>query len=221
VTLLIGLRAKDGVVVGADRKVMRGGEPQFSNKIHTLQDVTYATEELTGVADDFLHLFEQAALSKKGFTALYDARLLAEDIISELHQRYSERLHEGQTVGLVMAGLENLNSGPAKLYYIYPQGYGEAVTFMCTGSGGPYATTLAKFLHDEDATVEENAKRIAFVIAWVSEKVDAFVGGTPQIAMIRDGNPTVAWLDQSDIDQQSANVDASRKQLWKRLLDSH
>jgi 20S proteasome alpha/beta subunit len=196
---------------------MRGGEPQFSDKIHTLQDVTYATEGLTGVADDFLHLFEQAALSKKGFTALYEARLLAEDIISELHRRYSERLQDRQTVGLVMAGLENLSSGQAKLYYIYPEGYGEAVTFTCTGSGGPHATTLAKFLHDPNVSVEENAKRIAFVIAWVSEKVDVYVGGTPQVAMIRDGNQTLAWLDQAEIDRQTANVEAARNNLWARL----
>jgi 20S proteasome alpha/beta subunit len=217
-TLLIGMRARDGIVLGADRKIMRGGEPQFSDKIKTLQDVTYATEGLTGVADDFLHLFEQAALSKKGFSALYEARLLAEDIISELHKRYSERLKENQTVGLVMAGLENLSSGPARLYYIYPEGYGEAVTFTCTGSGGPYATTLAKFLHDEGASVEENAKRVAFVISWVSEKVDAYVGGIPQIAMIRDDNQTVSWLEQSEIDRQVTNVDQARKELWKRLL---
>ncbi len=217
-TLLVGMRAKDGIVLGADRKIMRGGEPQFSDKIKTLQDVTYATEGLTGVADDFLHLFEHAALSKKGFSALYEARLLAEDIISELHKRYSERLKENQTVGLVMAGQENLSSGPARLYYIYPEGYGEAVTFTCTGSGGPYATTLAKFLHDEEASVEENAKRVAFVISWVSEKVDAYVGGVPQIAMIRDDNPTVSWLDQAEIDRQVTNVDQARKELWKRLL---
>jgi 20S proteasome alpha/beta subunit len=216
-TLIIGLRAHDGVVLASDRKVMRGGEAHFSNKIHSLNEILFATEGLTGIADDFLLLLRHEASLKKGFGSLYEARILAEDVISELTVRYSGRLSTNSTVGLLMAGLEELTTGPAKLYYIHSEGYGESVSFRCSGSGADYATTLAKFFHDETESVEENARRAAFVIHWVSQKVDTNVGGTPQVAMIRDQDNTVNWLPDTEIEAQRVKVEAAQSELWTRL----
>ncbi len=198
-TLLIGVRGKDGIVLGADRKTMLGGEASYARKIHEVNDVFFATEGLTGIADDFLLLLKQEVDLKKGFTSLYEAKTVAEDVVSELNKRYRDRL-ENSYMGVIIAGLEEITKGAAKMYYVYPEGYGETVTFRCTGSGGPYATTLAKFVHDESEHIIENARRVAFVISWVSESVDTFVGGTPDVVMIHDNQKEVKWLDSKVID---------------------
>jgi 20S proteasome alpha/beta subunit len=216
-TLIIGVRAKDGVVIGADTKVMRGGEAEYADKIHVLNDVAFATEGLTGLADDFLLLLKNRVAQNKGFGSLYEAKILAEDLVAELNERYASRVGE-ETVGVLVAGLENISSGPAKLYYLHSRGYAEAAKFRCTGSGGPYATAFIKFLHDENESVEENARRIAFVVHWVSEAVDTNVGGTPKIAMIRDDDPAIKWLSDQEVAEQKIQVDAVRPNLWKRIL---
>ncbi len=219
-TLIIGVRAKDGVVIGADTKVMRGGEAEYADKIHVLNEVAFATEGLTGVADDFLLLLKSKVAQNKGFGSLYEAKIVAEDLVAELNERYAERVGQ-ETVGVLVAGLESISSGSARLYYLHSRGYAEAARFRCTGSGGPYATAFIKFLHDENESVEENARRIAFVFHWVSEAVDTNVGGTPKIAMIRDNDPTIAWLSDEEVAAQKNQVDVIRPNLWKRILSAN
>ena len=58
---------------------------------------------------------------------------------------------------MIMAGLEDITTGPARIYYIHSEGYGEIIKFRCSGLGGTYAHTLAKFLQDEAESAEENA----------------------------------------------------------------
>lgn len=43
-TLIVGVRGKDGIVLGSDQKVVRGGETQYTNKIHVLHGVAFAVE---------------------------------------------------------------------------------------------------------------------------------------------------------------------------------
>ena len=66
-TLLIGATGADGIALGTDRKVMRGGETYFSNKIHIVREVAFAIEGYTGITEDFLLLLEQEVDRKKGF----------------------------------------------------------------------------------------------------------------------------------------------------------
>src|SRR5260370_4858658 len=124
-TLIIGVRAKDGVVIGADTKVMRGGEAEYADKIHVLNDVAFATEGFPGLADDFLLLPKKRVAQNKGFGSWYEAKILAEDFVAERNERYASRVGE-ETVGVLVAGLENISSGPAKLYYLHSRGYAEA-----------------------------------------------------------------------------------------------
>lgn len=104
----------------------------------------------------------------------------------ELTQRYRGHVGQKSPVGVLLAGLENITYGKAKLYYIHGEGYGEHIDFVCTGHGGPYALSIAKFLLDEDENVEENARRIAYIISWIAEDVDTAVGGIPDVPIIKD-----------------------------------
>jgi 20S proteasome alpha/beta subunit len=217
VTLLIGVTGSNGVALGTDRKVMRGGETYYSDKIHIIQDVAFATEGYTGIAEDFLLLLEQEIARKKGFDTLYEAKTVAEDVIAELGQRYSRRLDDSLPIGLIMAGLEGIKSGQAKMYYVHAQGYGEIIRFRCSGSGGPYAHTLAKFLQQETESAEENARRVAFVIGWISEDVSADVGGKPHVATLLNDKPAFNWLGDDEINKQAESAKNCKSSLWPRF----
>ena len=184
----MGIRSRDGVVLGSDRKVLRGGEVEYSNKIFIVNNVALAVEGLTGVRDDFLYLLNAELQRRRGVDTLYEMKVIAEDIIAELTERYRDRVREEVPIGVLMAGKEYLVYGKALLYYVHGVGYGEAVEFLCTGHGGPYATSLAKFLLKKEHDVVENAKRVAFIISWVAEDVDVTVGGDPEVAIVRDSD---------------------------------
>ncbi len=194
-TLIIGVKCRDGVVIASDRKIDRGGETEYSNKVFEFDlggPVLFAAEGLTGIRDDFFLLLETEVQRRKGVDSLYEVKIIVEDIIANLTERYAERVSESSPIGVLMAGLRDLTKGMAMLYYIHAPGYGEQVSFMCTGHGGPYAYPLAKFLFDPSVQpsicIDEAVKRSAFVIAWVGEDVDSTVGGTPQVAILKNDN---------------------------------
>jgi len=185
-TLIIGFRSGNGVALGSDRKLLRGMEVEYSPKYFIFKPVVFVAEGLTGIVDDFYYILKSELGRRRGVDTLYELKIVAEDIIMELTQRYGERVGQKSPVGVLLAGLENITYGKAKLYYIHGEGYGEHVDFVCTGHGGPYALSIAKFLLDEDENVEENARRIAYIISWIAEDVDTAVGGIPDVLIIKD-----------------------------------
>ena len=208
-TLIIGVRCKDGIVIGSDRKIVRGGETEYSAKIFEFDlggKVLFAAEGLTGIRDDFFLLLGYEIRRRRGVDTLYEVKIIVEDIISELTERYRDRIREPYPIGVLMGGLEKVSEGNAVLYYIYSQGYGEQVGFRCTGHGADYAYSLAKFLYGphlaRESTVEEVAKRIAFTIAWVADDVDTTVGGGIDVFMIKDGNANVQKLSQEIVNRE-------------------
>jgi len=218
-TLITGIRSKDGVVLGSDRKVLRGGEVEYSNKIFIVNNVALGIEGLTGIRDDFLYLLNAELQRRRGVDALYEMKVIAEDIIAELTERYRDRVREESPIGVLMAGRELLVSGNALLYYIHGTGYCEAVDFLCTGHGGAYATSLAKFLLKKNLDVIENAKRVAFIISWIAEDVDVTVGGDPDVVIIRDSDrPTDEPIERLDVNLID-NMKVKAKEIKEKFGD--
>jgi 20S proteasome alpha/beta subunit len=222
VTLIIGIRCRDGVVIGSDRKVIRGGEAEYSNKVFVINNVALAVEGLTGIRDDFLYLLNIELERRRGVDSLYEMKVIAEDIVASLAERYRERIREESPIGVLMAGREQLTQGRAMLYYIHGVGYGESVEMLCSGHGGPYATTLAKFLLDKNLDCNENARRVAFIISWVAEDVDITVGGDPEVAIVLDSTtPTgepVKFLEQEAVNQMKGLARKVKADLPNILL---
>ncbi len=212
-TLIIGHRCNGGLVPAADRKIVRGGESDFQDKIFELGGVVLAFEGLPGIRDDFLILLESQLESARGFTDLYQAKLLIEDIVLNLSERYAERLGENAYVGAILGGLSGISGGQAELYYVHPQGYGESVRYRSSGHGAQYAHTLAKFLLTSDLSLEDSAYWTAFVISWVSENVDSTVGGQPQVAMIRDNVPGIEYLSHDAVSRSADDASAAQEHL--------
>lgn len=215
-TLVIGVKSNDGIVIATDQLAMRGGEPSYSNKIFERGRVAFGLAGPTGVSEDFLLLLDDEEKRRKGFSRLYEVKITVEDIVFELSKRYVDRLGESGGIGAVMGGLSEITRGEAQLYHILPQGYGEITRdLICIGSGSPYATCIIKFLCETDLSVEENAYLAAFVIAWVSEEVSRTVGGTPQVAMIRNDESKIEYLNPDKIESAKKKAEQARKDLKK------
>jgi 20S proteasome alpha/beta subunit len=226
-TLIIGARCVDGIVIGSDRKIQRGGETSYENKIFEFDvggKILFAAEGLTGIRDDFFYLLESAITSRRVIDTLYEVKLLVEDIIANLSERYGERVRDPSPVGVLMGGLEQLKGGSAIVYYIHGVGYGEQVSFRCSGHGGQYAYSIAKFLCGpnicENLDTNEVARRIAYIISWVSEDVDSTVGGLPSIAIMKNGQPTVNYLADEILKEIQAKVGNHKLDLPK-LFELH
>jgi len=219
-TLIIGAKCKDGIVIGSDRKIQRGGETSYANKIFEFDvggKVIFAAEGLTGIRDDFFYLLNSEIRRRRVVDTLYEIKLIVEDIIANLTERYRERVDDPSPVGVLMGGLENLTRGSAQVYYVHGVGYGELVTFRCSGHGANYAYSIAKFLcgHPicEDMVTDEVAARIAYTISWVSEDVDSTVGGPPSVAIMKNEESRINYLEEDFVNKIDQNVKKHRAKL--------
>jgi hypothetical protein len=88
---------------------------------------------------------------------------------------------------------------------------------MCSGHGEQYAHTLAKFLHQPKLSMQENALRAAFVVAFVSDDVDITVGGDPQVAMIRNGSQHITYAP-NELTRRAAELAKNAKNSLPDLL---
>ena len=215
-TLIIGARCTDGIILAADRKVIRGGEADYMDKVFQLEGIVLAFEGLTGIRDDFLLLLRSEMNRTRGFTSIYEMKLVVEDIVSDLSRRYCERLGEQGSIGALLGGLSGISTGLAEVYYVHPEGYGELVRYRCSGHGADYAHSIAKFLLSPGNSVQDNAYKAAFIISWVSEDVDMLVGGEPQVAMIQDNTASVNYLSN----ELTRRATQRAKQLKLRLANA-
>ena len=211
-TLIIGSRCYDGVILAADQKVIRGGEVDYQRKIFESDGLLLAFEGLTGLVTDFLTLLDGERFQSGEFDSLYQAKLVMEDIVKGFSDRYAERLEGSVPFGASIAGLREIDDGPADLYHIYPGGYGESVQFRCSGNGAPYAYSIATHLMSRDNSCYVNAARAAFVISWVAS-VDHTVGGTPQVAILRDNRPDPQYLNPQIVNGLSDHSEQLRSHL--------
>ena len=216
-TLIIGHRCVNGLVLAADRKVLRGEEADYADKIFELGGVVLAFEGLTGIRDDFLLLLRSEMDRIRGFTSLYEVKLLVEDIVASLSQRYADRLGEDALLGALLGGLSDISNGPAELYYVHPEGYGELVQYRCSGHGADYAHSLAKYVLEPSLCIDESGFRAAFLISWVSEDIDTTVGGIPQVALIEDGRAGIRYLADEPVQAAMRRAKAVKQRLPRAL----
>ncbi len=216
-TLIIGAECKDGIVLGSDRKLRRGEEVDYSDKIFEMGNSIIGCAGLTGIRDDFL-LVMNSEIARIRPRSLYELKLIVEDVVNDLADRYIDRLSPGdEQMEAILGGLEHLDSGSAKLYHVIG-GYAEGIRFLCIGHGSPYATSVSKFLYRRDASTEEIAKIIAFTIAWVAEDIDASVGGKPQVLMIKNEKSSVEALEDNIVEELEKKAKETKKKL-KNILE--
>jgi hypothetical protein len=78
-TLIIGAECQDGIVLGSDRKLRRGEEVDYSDKIFEMGNSIIGCAGLTGIRDDFL-LIMSSEIARIRPRSLYELKVIAEDI---------------------------------------------------------------------------------------------------------------------------------------------
>ena len=224
-TLVIGARGKDGIVIGADRKVVRGESSSFEDKIKVFKvkvgeeesgSIIFSATGYTGIWEDFLEDFISSLkenIEESNIRNLKDVKMFAEVSLEQIYLHYLPSLGKG-FINFVLGGLREITKGDALLYNLMPvepeymprdrvpPAYGERITnVIILGHGTPYAKTITRFLLKEEKVnsldIKELAERIYVCIKWVaSHGIDEYVGGEPQILGLEDNIPSLINFEE-------------------------
>lgn len=191
-TLIISTRCQDGVIVAADRRRLARYEkgPETVKLFKLACGVV-----LAGAGDDavlneariFIERRIEEFRSQSPNVKLFDIVEITCSVVNELVGYYRDKVEE--PFGYVLAGLENISSGSARLYTIFGAGFSD-VPWACLGSGSSYARPLVELLlADGSLHADEAVKTMAPLFTLVSS-VQTTVGGGVDICTIKDEQET-------------------------------
>lgn len=191
-TLIISTRCQDGVIVAADRRRLA----RYEKGPETLKLFKLACGVvLAGAGDDavlneariFIERRIEEFRSQSPNVKLFDIVEITCSVVNELVGYYRDKVEE--PFGYVLAGLENISSGSARLYTIFGAGFSD-VPWACLGSGSSYARPLVELLlADGSLRADEVVKTMAPLFTLVSS-VQTTVGGGVDICTIKDEQET-------------------------------
>lgn len=211
-TLIIGARCLDGVVLAADRRRLSKHEKVPSTtKLFKLS----CGGVLAGAGDDsvlcearvFIDRRIKDLQTERPVSSLIEVVEIAASVVNELVNCYRNAIEE--SFGYVLSGLENLDNGPAKVYTIFGAGFSDTSS-VCLGSGSSYARPLVELLlADGKLRADEAAKTLPTIFTLVSN-VQTTVGDGIDICIIKDntGPGSVRQEKEVNLDRlRSATLD--------------
>lgn len=200
-TLIIGARCQDGLIVAADRRrLARYEKGPDTTKLFSLS----CGVALAGAGDDAV-LNEARLLidrrvkeitNESPVKTLFNVVEVTAGIVNELVGYYRDKIEE--PFGYALAGLENLNSGTAKLYTIFGAGLSD-VPWVCIGSGGSYARPLVDLLLADGSLNTQDAVKVMPSLYTLVSAVQTTVGGGVDICIVKDGEEIGAIQHRNDI----------------------
>lgn len=200
-TLIIGTRCRDGVVLAADRRRLAKYEkgPE-TNKLFKLScGVVLAGAGDDAVLNEARILIEHRAEELQGQTSqlrLFDVVEITISVVNELVNCYRDKVEE--SFGYVLAGLENIDNGNACLYTVFGAGF-STVPWACLGSGSSYARPLIELLQaDGNLITDEATKTMATIFTLVSN-VQTTVGGGVDICIIKDSQGVGTIVHEKEV----------------------
>ena len=114
---------------------------------------------------------------------LFDIVEITKSVVNELVDCYRDKVEE--SFGYVLAGLEKVSNGMARVYTIFNAGFSD-VPWACIGAGSSYARPLVELLLAQgNLSTKEAAKTIPTLFTLVSN-VQTTVGGGIDIGIIKD-----------------------------------
>lgn len=223
-TCIIGLVCRDGVLIASDRRIVRGPEALEEKKIHELrigENVigVVAASGLVGMLDNFLEELASEMAARR-IVNLRELRECMEDVAYRIYDRYSRRLREDAEINAFVACLENLSSGRAKLYQLYPIGYAAEIrTYNALGSATPLTLPFLKAAYHNSLTIDQATRLAAFIIMYIQKfELDRNVGGKPVIASVKH-EEGVKFASEEEIEKLVNEIEPLIKDYRNRLLE--
>ena len=187
-TLVIGTRCQDGIILAADRRRLARYEkgPDTSKLLKLDCGVL-----LAGAGDDavlnearvFIEHRIKGLKSESPQLLLFDIVKVTMSVVNELVNCYRDKVEE--SFGYVLAGLDNLSSGQGRIYTIYGAGFSD-VPWACIGSGSSYARPLLDLLLADGSLYVDDAAKVMPTIFTLVSNVQTTVGGGIDIGIIKD-----------------------------------
>ncbi len=226
-TLIIGVRCKDGVIIAGDKKVVEGTNITSEEKITSLPLSIYvAGAGVKEIIDKFNEriptiLQERRMLNfneiKKEnpniniedvpfYFRPYEFLEDCEGLLTNLSQRYIDEAHQFWHSDILVGVIVNTT---AELHHLDTLSCLDSKRrgFKCIGSGAPYAEFILKGLWDEDLSMREMAEICNFVIKEIEKcGIDNNVGEGVQIVFVPDISRNINEINK-DIDK------------WKKELE--
>jgi len=201
-TLIISARCQDGIILAADRRrIARYEKGPDTNKLFKLDCGVL----LAGAGDDavlneariFIERRVKELQRETTQRELFDIVEITMSVVNELVNCYRDKVEE--SFGYVLAGLENVNSGIARVYTIFGAGFSD-VPWACIGSGSSYARPLVELLLAQgNLSTEEAAKTMPTLFTLVSN-VQTTVGGGVDIGIIKDEQGIGGIVHEEEVD---------------------
>ena len=201
-TLIIGARCQDGIVLAADRRRMaRYEKGPDTNKLFKLDcGVLLAGAGDDAVLNEARIIIERRVEESQNETSqldLFDILEITMSVVNDLVNCYRDKVEE--SFGYVLAGLENMSSGMARVYTIFGAGFSD-VPWACLGSGSSYARPLVELLLAQgNLSTEEAAKTMPTLFTLVSN-VQTTVGGGVDISIIKDEQGIGGIVHEEEVD---------------------
>jgi 20S proteasome alpha/beta subunit len=200
-TLIIGARCRDGIVLAADRRRLARYEkgPEAMKLFKLDCGVALAGAGDDAVLNEARILIERRAEGVRN-VKLFDIVEITCGVVNELVGLYRDKVEE--PFGYVVVGLEDVIDGSAKLYTIFGAGLSD-VPWACLGSGSAYARPIVELLlADGNLSIQDATKVMPFLYTLVSS-VQATVGGGVDICTVKDGQGTRDIQHEDEIDLKS------------------
>jgi len=204
VTIIVGMyyNCKQGAIVVADSRAMRGGDYSQDQKLFKVSDdVLFASSGLSGMVEKLLPSVEKTRLSTRRFLTSEILEIF-EDEMAKLNERYKYtrpyRFSTNETLLRAIIGL--IDENKPKLYTLYDNGYGEIIRdYHAVGHGARHAQNILRTLYKPDVTKDRAIEIAVHVLSEVAE-VDAMVDAYPQVGILElDGDKaTVTVLNEDE-----------------------
>ena len=200
-TLIIGARCQDGIVLAADRRRMaRYEKGPDSNKLFKLDcGVLLAGAGDDAVLNEARIIIERRVEESQSETSqldLFDILKITMSVVNDLVNCYRDKVEE--SFGYVLAGLENIDNGNACLYTVFGAGF-STVPWACLGSGSSYARPLIELLQaDGNLITDEATKTMATIFTLVSN-VQTTVGGGVDICIVKDSQGVGTIVHEKEV----------------------
>lgn len=196
-TLIIGARCQDGIILAADRRRMtRYEKGPDTNKLFKLGCGVF----LAGAGDDAVlneaRFFIERKAEELQDVKLFDIVEVTCSVVNELVGLYRDKVEE--PFGYVLAGLENVTNGKAKLYTIFGAGLSD-VPWACIGSGSAYARPLVDLLLADGNLNTHDAAKVMPPLYTLVSSVQTTVGGGVDICIVKHGEGNSVIHHKDDI----------------------